>query len=49
MNITQVSLKLLIYVLGRINTTLAVIPALKKLTVEVADDDVSGTLSILNL
>lgn len=48
MTITNASLPLR-PVFESTNILAAVIPALRKLTVEVADDDVSGKSSVLNL
>jgi hypothetical protein len=49
MTIINVSLLLLRPAHGSTNIVLAVIPALRKLTVEVADDDVSGKSAVLNV
>jgi hypothetical protein len=48
MTITNVSLPLKLG-FGSTNIVPAVIPALRKLTVEVADDDVSGKSAVLSL
>ncbi len=48
MTITKVSFHLLIQAYERTDIMPAVIPALRKLTVEVADDDVSGKSALLS-